>query len=732
MPAIVTCSRVCFFVFIATTAAVPQSSLLQTWSKALDQTSATPVARVVNLLKEMAKTLQKEMDEDEDLYKKLDCWCNTNQYEKNESISEAEAKIAELEALIESLTAKVAELTAKIKELEDEVAADKKALAEASALREKQIQEFHGGELDNIQAIENLKAAIVVLGKHHGGNLRDAFPQLSLSLLALASNDSPWSEAHESKTSHNFDEFMRHNNYNSDTDATVDSSTQKFLQQESQPAQAKPSGWSTDDFSVVQKALKSASIFVQAQHGSGYYPSYAAKSGEIMGVLKQLKEEMEGDLGEAQAQETERAASFAELRAAKTQEIETGEKMAEKKEDELAQGQNDLAEAKEDLGQVNDALSEHQKFLMNLKKTCAEADANFNVRKNTRLEEIKAVSETIEILTQEEARDAMEGTYSFVQLRSDTNKNRRAQAAGLLRSTALRTHNPQLIALATSVELDAFTRVKKAIDDMIAMLKQQQIDEVTKHDWCNTELQETEMETMKTNDLRDDLVAKVEDLAATIKRLTDEIEAAKAQIAELQQNLQRASEDRQEANHDFQKTLADQMATQVVLEKALDRLATYYDKVALMQRAKQSGKQTPPVPQMEYKPSSGASGVMQMIEKLVYEAKDLQAKAKAGETDAQAAYESLVSETNGSVAALQTEVVTKTKNKSEATKEKLQTESDLNDAVDELERLSKYTADVHAECDYLLKNFGIRQEGRQQEIEALQQAKQILSGADFS
>jgi len=731
MAAVASCRCVCFLVLIAAVAAEPQSSLLQTWSKTLDRTSATPVARVVNLLKEMSKTLQKEMDEDEDLYKKLDCWCNTNEYEKGNSIEEAEAKIAELEALIESLTAKIAELKAKIQELEDEFAADKKALAEATALREKQIQEFHGGELDNIQAIENLKAAIIVLGKHHGGNLRDAFPQLSLSFLALSSKDSPWSESHESQTSHSFDEFMRRGDFSTDTDATLGVSTQQFLQQENQPAQAQPAGWSNDDMAVVQKALKSASMFVQAQHGSAYYPSYAARSGEIMGVLKQMKEEMEGDLGEAQKVEKDRAVAFAELRAAKTQEIETGEKMAEQKEDELAQAQNDLAEAKEDLGQTQDALSEHQKFLMNLKKTCAEADGNFNLRKNARLEEIKAVSETIEILTQDEARDAMQGTYSFLQV-SNMHKNRRLQAARLLRSTASRTRSPQLIALATSVELDAFTKVKKAIEDMIAMLKQQQIDEVKKHDWCNAALQETEMETMKTEDLRADLIAKVEDLAATIKRLTEEIEAAKTQIAELEQNLQRASEERQVANHDFQKTLADQMATQVVLEKALDRLATYYDKVALMQRGKQSGKQTPPVPQMEYKPSSGSSGVMQMIEKLVYEAKDLQAKAKQGESDAQAAYESLVSDTNDSVAALQLEVVTKTKAKVEAEKEKLQTESDLNDAVDELERLSKYTADLHSECDYLLKNFNVRQEGRAQEIEALQQAEQILSGADFS
>ena len=48
----------------------------------------------------------------------------------------------------------------------------------------------------------------------------------------------------------------------------------------------------------------------------------------------------------------------------------------------------------------------------------------------------------------------------------------------------------ELIALATSVELDTFSKVKKAIDDIIAMSKQQQqqIDEVAKHDGSNAEL----------------------------------------------------------------------------------------------------------------------------------------------------------------------------------------------------------------------------------------------------
>merc|ERR1719515_377178 len=192
--------------------------------------------------------------------------------------------------------------------------------------------------------------------------------------------------------------------------------------------------------------------------------------------------------------------------------------------------------------------------------------------------------------------------------------------------------------------------------------------------------------------------------------------------------LQRATIDRQKANLDFQKTVADQRATQEVLAKALDKLATYYDKEELLQRK----KQTPPVPIMEYKPSSGATGIMSMIEKLIYDAKDLEADAVKGEADAQAQYEATVTDTNDSVAALQKEIMTKTQAKSDAEKDKTAAEEDLEDAVGELERLAKYTADLHKSCDYVLKNFMIRQEARGQEIEALQQAKQILSGADLS
>ena len=76
------------------------------------------------------------------------------------------------------------------------------------------------------------------------------------------------------------------------------------------------------------------------------------------------------------------------------------------------------------------------------------------------------------------------------------------------------------------MELDAFTKVKAMIDQMIATLKTQSADEVKKNNWCKEELQENEMSTMKTKDLKADLEAKVGQLEATIKTLSEEIEKA--------------------------------------------------------------------------------------------------------------------------------------------------------------------------------------------------------------
>merc|ERR1719253_1273281 len=125
----------------------------------------------------------------------------------------------------------------------------------------------------------------------------------------------------------------------------------------------------------------------------------------------------------------------------------------------------------------------------------------------------------------------MDTTFSFVQTR--TTDKRRRDAAAVLR----RVRSPELSMLASSVELDAFTKVKAMIDKMIATLQTQQADEVKKNDWCNAEIQENEMSTAKANDLKGDQEAKIGELESTIKRLSEEIETAHLNINQLNLEL---------------------------------------------------------------------------------------------------------------------------------------------------------------------------------------------------
>merc|ERR1719456_1859976 len=81
-----------------------------------------PVSKVITLLKDMLGQLEKEADEDQEVYDKMTCWCETYDKEKTKSIADGEARITNLNAKIEELTALSAQLSTEISDLEKEVA----------------------------------------------------------------------------------------------------------------------------------------------------------------------------------------------------------------------------------------------------------------------------------------------------------------------------------------------------------------------------------------------------------------------------------------------------------------------------------------------------------------------------------------------------------------------------------------------------------------------------------
>jgi len=281
----------------------------------------------------------------------------------------------------------------------------------------------------------------------------------------------------------------------------------------------------------------------------------------------------------------------------------------------------------------------------------------------------------------------------------------------------------QLSTLAVTASLDSFTKIKQAMDKMVADLKEEQASEVKFKAHCDKEFDATDKEKFRKNEEAEDLQNTIEKLAKLITKLTEEIEAAKAQVADTEVAIKKASQVRESENAEFQVTVADQRATQTILTKALGKLKEFYKKAFL-----QKSKQEPPVKFNSYKTNAGASPVIGMIEQIIEDSKALESEAVAGETEAQQSYETFVKDSNDLIADLNASVSEKTKQRSTAKTNSETAKSDLESTNGELEALTKYEADLHSDCDFVLKNFEIRQKARMDEMEAIQQAKAILSG----
>merc|ERR1719265_779100 len=96
---------------------------------------------------------------------------------------------------------------------------------------------------------------------------------------------------------------------------------------------------------LTRSQRKMLAAFVQQPASAG---SYAPASGEIFGILKQMKETFENDVAESQKEELANQKAYEELKAAKEAEIAAAQEQIETKTEELATTDEKNAAAKED------------------------------------------------------------------------------------------------------------------------------------------------------------------------------------------------------------------------------------------------------------------------------------------------------------------------------------------------------------------------------------------------
>jgi hypothetical protein len=657
-------------------------------SKDLDMSTKTrPIMKVVRMLEDMKEELNKELEDDKAVQELLDCWCGTGMKEKEKSIQLAESRIGELEAALGEALAKINEIKSKRKATQEEQYADQKALDESEEMRMKENKAFHTTEGDLLQAIDATENAITMLSKHNPG-----FAQIKAVVQSL-------------QTARVTDMVMH--------SQALDAGKRAVLK---------------DFFAGTNQATG----FLQIPG----MQSYAPQSGQIFGILKQMKEDFDVDLGEEQASEKKAVEEFQALKESKIAEIDTAKATIVQYDQDLAELGQQNAEAMKELEDTQEQLGLDQTFLATLNKKCANSDEQFEARVKARLAEIAAVEDTIQILNSDTSFEAFDKSVnSFLQVNAE-DQNKRNRVVAILRNAAAHSKNPALALIAVSAQLDVFTKIKEEIDKLIGEMEAQQADEVEHRDFCIKSLNENNRSQTAAYDKKDSLTTRIADLEKNIETLTQNLETTTQEIADTQNQMGRRSETREAENGDYQATVQEQRLTQMILQKAIDRMAQVY---AMLQQRQPGAPHTQtsatktdpgngPAKFKKYEENAGGKKILAMLDEVKQDSITMENDAIASEEDAQAAYENFMKDSNKFIIKATQGISDMTEAKATAESDLVMAKTDLKGTMSELFGLHEESGDLHKSCDFLLNNFELRQKARSAEMDALREAKNILSG----
>jgi septal ring factor EnvC (AmiA/AmiB activator) len=256
-----------------------------------------------------------------------------------------------------------------------------------------------------------------------------------------------------------------------------------------------------------------------------------------------------------------------------------------------------------------------------------------------------------------------------------------------------------------------------------------------------------------------------------VRALSEEIEALESGIKALDKAVAEATQQRQEEHAEYKSLMASDSAAKELLAFARNRLNKFYNKALYKAPPKRElseedriavnmggtapataapggiagtgitvlaqGKADPgPAPETFSGPyakkSEESNGVIAMIDLLIKDLDKELTEAKTEEKHSQADYEQGMKDSADKRKQDSAALTEKTSAKAD-TEAALQSHKDAQKSAEaELMATHEVIASLHSECDWLLKYFDARKEARAGEVSSLENAKAVLSGADYS
>jgi predicted nucleic acid-binding Zn-ribbon protein len=652
--------------------------------------AANPIRKVVTMLQTMQKKVEAEAEKEKELYDKFMCYCKNSGGDLSQSVQSAETRIPQLGADIEEAKARKAQTEEDLKNAQVDRSAAKAAMAEATSVREKEHAAYLKESTEMKTNLDAMGKAITAIANGMAGGFLQTQAAQVVKKIAL----------------------------NQDM---ADADRQDLM------------------------------AFMSGGQGEEYIPA----SGEIVGILKTMESEMAKDLAEVNAAEESAVKAFEDMMAAKKKEVDALTAAIEEKMSRVGELGVEIVQMQNDLTDTEAALIEDQKFLADLEKDCATKQDEWAEVVKMRQQELVALADTIKILNDDDALELFKKTLSsasasFVQVKADATYHLRDEALSAIRQAQQFSvvGRPQMdfIALAIQGKKIGFEKVIKMIDEMVQTLVQEQLDDDHKKEYCAMQLDQSD-DKKKALEVRvSNLDTTIENAKEGIAKLTDEIDALEDGIKALDKQVTEATEQRQDEHKDFNEAMASDSAAKELLEFAKNRLNKFYNpklykapeeapefvQISSHVFKKDDPGPPPEAPSSFKKKGEESAGVISMINLLIQDLDKDMTEAETVEKNAQKNYEAMMSDSSE-------KRTTDSKALTEKTATKASLQADLETAADdkaastrELMAVESYIAQLHSECDWLLKYFDMRKEARDGEVDSLKKAKAVLSGADFS
>jgi len=651
------------------------------------ESGGNPIYKVVNLLKEIQKEVEKESREDDRSYRKYNCWCKDTDKEKTESIYSAKDSLQDATSALQTSSAELKRLKDEIASIKEQMNGDEETLKAAEAQRKKEKEMFEIEQHESKLTLASVKRALQVL--------QDATQKEGSSFISVTrgSTKAALLEVHQAVEQH----FSKYQNILQKDLFEVLGSIEDVVKA---PA---PSG--------VRGAL------LQTEAGDG--PE------RIIGTLLHMEDKITRDLVEAVEAEKQAVKDFEKLMASKKKGNEALKKKYMQK-NELAAGlRESIARIEVQIKRLNKSIDADTVSLEEMRVDCKEEARNYDQRSRARAEEVKAIQGAREILSEGSADAAMKST-SFMQVASVHNAQQ-GKAARHLAAAAKRSGSVSLLSLGMHANSDNFKEVKemmdKAREDMKLQVKRLEV----KREECKEEIDKTEDGITDTTRERDRAERKSQALKSTLDELSTDLEKLKKDIEESEASLQKASVERKEANKIFQTSMADAQATVDILHRAMKRLKDFY--MSLLQAHEHQVEADAPAKGEEYRKSAGGGRVISVLAEVATEAEMAATKLKMSEAYASKAYSRFVKDITESIDSaneakdsVESQVAKLKSQKAEAT-------VSLASNNAELSKLQDLLKAHHDDCDSLLENFDKRKKDLEDEMAAILEAKDMVAGA---